>query len=369
VPEQTAISWCDATFNPWIGCAKVSPACARCYAETLAVNRMGLTEAKGTAVWGEGANRKVTADSTWKKPTRWNRLAVEGLLPDGSPNVDGHRPRVFCASMADVFEERRDLQETRDRLFDLIERTPALDWLLLTKRPEFARAWLYDFYARRGLREWASRDGIGWGVLPNVWVGVSVENSRWTWRADVLREIPAPVRFLSAEPLLGSLFDRPRLVACDCDEERHGGARHYVCPFCREYPDQCGCRQVRRPLDLAGIDWLIVGGESGGRASRPMHPAWARELRYAALDRGIAFHFKQFGSWGPAGSGVYPGDVCWSLAVDGYEEKYVADADYVCASNESIGEWIRYYGPAPKAGGKLLDGVEYCEFPSAAVPA
>jgi protein gp37 len=331
VADESAISWTDATFNPWIGCAKVSPACAHCYAETLAVNRMGLRDEK--AVWGAGAARRITADATWRKPLRWERLAQEGLLPNGKENPDGHRPRVFCASMADVFEPRYDLESSRWRLFDLIAATPSLDWLILTKRPEVARTFLVDgrqatpdevdegyelgwapplYYDGRAGTE--SGD-IGPVPLPNVWLGVSIENSRFTWRADVLREIPAVVRFISAEPLLGSLFE---------PTPAHG--RQILAG-----------RRLRGPLYLGGIDWVIIGGESGGRASRPMRAGWARELRDAVLDRATrlgesrpALHFKQWGSY---------------------------DEDGV------------YRGPSPKASGKLLDAVEWCEFPRVAVPA
>src|SRR5262249_52000215 len=140
--EQTGISWCDATFNPWIGCEKVSPGCAHCYAEELVVRgRLNRPDA-----WGPGGVRHRTAASTWRHPVRWNRLAAEGRLPDGSENPDGHRPRVFRASLADVFEPRPELAEWRYELFDLIMGTPHLDWLLLTKRPEEARAWLKAWY-------------------------------------------------------------------------------------------------------------------------------------------------------------------------------------------------------------------------------
>lgn len=307
--DESGISWTDATFNPWIGCAKVSPACAHCYAETLAVNRMGLRDEK--AVWGEGANRRVTADATWRNPLRWAKLARQGLLPNRKENLDGHRPRVFCASMADVFEDRDELEEPRIRLFELIEETPELDWLVLTKRPEFARMWLPSWWS-------VLRDD----PLPNLWLGVSIENARFTWRADVLREIPAAVRFISAEPLLGSLFP-PSAASLPCPT----GVACSGCRYCETARERAA---KRPPLDLTAIDWVIIGGESGGRSSRPMRVEWARELRDVCLNHGIALHFKQWGSH---------------------------DADGV------------YRGSGPKSAGKMLDGVEYCEFPSLAVPA
>lgn len=314
--EQTGISWTDATFNPWWGCERVSPACARCYAASLAA-RYGHGD-----TWGDAEHPfRFFGDAHWEQPLKWARSLPAKL---------GRRPRVFCASMADVFEERPELDEHRQRLFDLIFRTPELDWQILTKRPEFARDWLRSYYEEpvngvfrlEGDENWSWRDGIGWGILPNVWIGVSVENTRWTWRVDVLRQIPAPVRFISAEPLLESLTKMGWI------EDRGRG--------------------FRAPLDLDGIDWLIVGGESGSREARPMHPDWARKLRDAATDRGIAFHFKQWGSYAPRGfvSGKADSDSRHQVEVDGW--------------------WTFYYGLSPKAGGKILDGREWCEFPESA---
>lgn len=327
--DSTGISWCDASFNPWIGCAKVSPACARCYAETFSENRMGLH------VWGADAPRRITAPSTWKKPYRWQRLALEGFLPDGTTNQDGHRPRVFCASMADVFEDRPDLEEPRQRLFEMIAATDALDWLILTKRPEFMRDWLSQMPIMGAL------------PLPNVWVGASIENARFTYRADVLREIPAVVRFISAEPLLGSLYDVGR--GGDRQASRGSDAPLASSDANAMYPPR------RAPLDLTDIHWLIVGGESGGRKSRLMHPDWVRELRDDAVSRGIALHFKQWGSWAPAPIG---------------RERHPVDGDpslrWVCDAPRPS-ELMAYYGQGPKSSGKTLDGREFCEFPEARV--
>ena len=292
--ERTGIEWCDATFNPWIGCEKVSPGCAHCYAETLVEGRMG----RGGA-WGADGVRQVTSPSNWKKPLRWARLAREGLLPNGEPNRDGHRPRIFCASLADVFEPRPELEEPRRNLFALIEQTPELDWLLLTKRPEFARAWLFENEPYMQGGGFVTRDGLPWGLPPNVWLGTSIENARHTYRADVLREIPAAVRFISAEPLLGSLFptydggndgdavraDRREGAAVGDvalrvqDHVRGEAGRGSSDPRLRRDPVSVARRSVesRAPLDLTGIDWVIVGGESGPGA-RPFDVEWAREI-------------------------------------------------------------------------------------------
>jgi protein gp37 len=368
VAENTAISWADSTFNPWVGCSKVSPGCAHCYAETLVTGRMGRP---GT--WGEDGTRERTSEANWRKPLAWNRRAAER----------GIRERVFCASLADAFEPRPELEPWRFDLFTLIEQTPALDWLILTKRPELARDFLRDYYFalgdRPGLfgREWVSRDGLGWGVLPNVWIGTSIENARFTWRADVLREIPATVRFLSCEPLLGSLFeDTPERLKAEETLDRINGLPpvHY-----------------KQPLDLTGIDWVIVGGESGGRDARPMHPDWAREIRDAVLKLGMfhdrdaectcdldsithepwcptrrgrrpAFHMKQWGSWSPDATGT-----CEPAVFLGHDGRQVGrmglDADPLALAESEPVYRMGYRGAAPTAGGKFLDGIDWCEVP------
>jgi protein gp37 len=235
--EQTGIQWTTHTFNPWWGCSRVSPACAHCYADTL-------SRRYGHQLWENGGRRRFLTDAHWKQPLRWNRAAEDA----------GERRRVFCASMADVFEDHPELEPWRVRLWPLIEQTPWLEWQLLTKRPENVAAMV----------PWSD----GWPA--NVWIGASIENSRHTFRADLLRELPASVRFISAEPLLGSLF--------------------------------LNGKPNRRPLELDGIDWVIAGGESGPN-HRPLELAWVRELRDACLDRNVAFFYKQAGGRTPKAGG------------------------------------------------------------------
>ena len=197
----TAIQWTDHTFNPWWGCVKVSPGCQNCYAETLA-------HRYGTA-WGVEGERRQMADSTWAEPVKWNKAA----------SAAGRRARVFCSSMADVFEANAQVESARARLWSLIESTPALDWLLLTKRPGnitgmVPAAWLQE-------------------PRPNVWYGTSVENQKTAERRlPHLLGVPAAVRFLSCEPLL-------------------------------------------EPVSLAawlhGVQWVITGGESGPKAASYTH--------------------------------------------------------------------------------------------------
>lgn len=269
---QTGIEWCHHTFNPWRGCTHVSPGCEHCYAETLAKRNPGQL---GT--WGAGGTRVVASESMWSQPLRWNRdtyLARAATCECRTQAIDLHspgcpagrweRPRVFCASLADVFEDRDDLDWSRGRLFGLIERTPHLDWLLLTKRPENVRLLTPD--------QWRE----GWPE--NIWLGVSVEDQR---RADeripLLLDTPAAVRFLSCEPLLGPV-DLSGWLAC---------------PSCgyAAVPGHGGCDWGPRH---AALDWVIVGGESGP-GSRPMDLAWARSLADQCAD--VPCFVKQLGSW------------------------------------------------------------------------
>ncbi len=239
---NSKIEWTDHTFNPWWGCTKVSPACELCYAETWA-------KRTGHSLWGPRARRRFFGDKHWAEPISWNREAEEA----------GARKRVFCASMADVFEDRSELDEQRERLWRLIEATPALDWLLLTKRPE-------------NVREMVDWDD-GWPR--NVWLGSTVENQAVAVeRIPALLATPAAIHFVSCEPLLGPLNIEPWMG------------------------DPAGRRRARAAGVSESIDWVIAGGESGGRA-RPTDPRWLRGLRQQCRARRVAFHFKQWGVWGP----------------------------------------------------------------------
>jgi protein gp37 len=256
--ERTGIQWTNHTFNPWIGCAEVSPACDHCYARTgsarfEATLRNADKMPRHLRLWGEGAegHRHVTSDSYWRQPLAWNRKAAR----------DGVRRRVFCASFADVLEDRRDLDPLRARLWNLIELTPHLDWLLLTKRIDRAAAFAAQAAEDCGI------DGLVW--LPNIWIGTTVEDQR---RADEriphLLTIPASVRFLSVEPQLAHV-DLSFIVA----EARniHG---------------------IEGPHE---IGWVICGGESGSHA-RPFDLAWARSLRDQCRAAGVPFFMKQLGA-------------------------------------------------------------------------
>jgi len=172
--EETAIAWTDHTFNPWMGCTKVSAGCTNCYAETLTEGRMGLH------VWGDRAQRQRTSPKNWRNPILWSQAAFS----------DGESRRVFCASLCDVFEDRPEPNLWRADLWKLIRDTRTLDWQLLTKRPE------------RLVDELPADWGDGW---PHVWLGTSIEDERVADRVRHLVAVPSVVHFVSYEPALGPL--------------------------------------------------------------------------------------------------------------------------------------------------------------------
>jgi protein gp37 len=278
--KNSHIEWTNHTFNPWWGCKKVSPACDNCYAETWA-KRMGQQ------LWGASADRRFFSEAHWREPLKWNEEA----------RVAKRRERVFCASMADVFERRAILNDERARLWEIIEATPHLDWLLLTKRPQ------HILYMVPWENNWPD----------NVWVGTSIENQRVAeQRLPNLLRVPARIRFLSCEPLLGTLdlgswFRRDGF-----------------------YP----------------IDWVIAGGESGAN-SRPMHPDWASTLLRQCQRSKVAFHFKQWGHWAPANLLNLP-------------------AETVELANERPVEMVR---AGKKLAGRILQGTTWDGLPSPAVHA
>lgn len=231
----TNIEWCDHTFNPWRGCTKVSQGCKHCYADTMSKRNPGVL-----GIWGKHGTRRVAAEKYWQQPQQW----------DGDAAEKGIRRRVFCASLADVFEGNDTMPQeahapvsaARNQLWQLIVSTPNLDWLLLTKRPENIRNMLPA--------EWIE------APRHNVWLGTTVESQQaLDRRAPVLLSIPATVRFFSAEPLITELN-------------------------LRDYSPE----------------WLIVGGESGYGA-RPMNIEWARSLKRQAQEKDLAFFMKQLGGY------------------------------------------------------------------------
>lgn len=264
----TEIGWTDHTFNPWWGCAPVSPGCDHCYAETFS-KRVGSVE------WGRETPRRFFGEKHWLEPVRWNAQAAAA----------GRRPLVFCASMADVFEDRQDLDSTRARLFELIEATPWLVWQLLTKR--------VGRVAELVPSTWLA------GSWPeNAWIGTTVEDqARANVRIPRLLDLPAPIRFLSCEPLLGPVHLRSEWIV---PEARYCGApattldgRRAIATVVRAAGQHLGGRYV---------DWVIVGGESGARF-RPMSHAHAVDLGRQVVEAGIPLYFKQWGGLRPKAGG------------------------------------------------------------------
>lgn len=256
--ENSKIEWTDHTFNPWWGCVKVSEGCRNCYAETFA-------KRVGQPVWGPASTtpRRFFGEKHWQEPLKWNAAAEKA----------GTRPTVFCASMADVFEDHTDVDEHRQRLWDVIAETPRLTWQLLTKRPENIMGMVP--------MDWTA------GHWPdNVWMGTSTEDQRAAdERIPHLLQVPAPVRFLSCEPLLGPVV---------LEQVYDGRYMHWLTG---EYQDG-----DRRKRIIDGLSWVIVGGESGPNA-RPLDLDWARGLRDQCVAAEVAFHFKQVGGRTPKAGG------------------------------------------------------------------
>jgi protein gp37 len=333
--QDSKIEWTDHTFNPWWGCVKVSPACEHCYAETF-------SKRVGQKVWGTKAPRRFFGDKHWNEPLKWNAAAAAA----------GVRARVFCASMADVFEDREDLTPHLARLLKLIHETPNLDWLLLTKRPENWSERIGRIVAPKNdmdLLMWIYNWGMG-TPPQNVWIGTTVENQEYAdRRIPELLKIPARVRFLSVEPMLGpvdlSWWLEPWEYCGNC-----GGSfsfqlgRPDLCPGClRPNCMATGFGLMRQDEfvqaqgyvdvpDNSGISWVICGGESGPGA-RPLHPDWARSLRDQCQVAGVPFFFKQWGEW---------------------------------ASNTSMGT-VLYCKVGKKLTGRLLEGREWNEMPNVEV--
>lgn len=288
--KNSHIEWTDHTFNPWMGCTKVSPGCEHCYAKTMMDDRYGKVK------WGPQGARIRTSAAYWRRLLKWNREAA-------TTNI---RRRVFCASLADVFEDKPDqpmLNVWRHELYDLIDATPHLDWLLLTKRPENVMQMIPP--------RWVGR------LASNVWIGTSIENQE---QADIriphLLNIPAAVRFLSVEPLLEQI-DLYDYTHCP-------GSSEYGRGFNRTIVHAGGCCE-RHAASL----WVIVGGESGPNA-RPLRYEWVTELRDQCQAAGVPFFFKQWGEYAQSPS------------------------DGIYTFGTRVGK---------KRAGRLLDGREWNEFP------
>jgi protein gp37 len=225
--KETGISWTDSTFNAWWGCTEVSPACDNCYAREVAARFWPKEN-----LWSKDGPRRFFPEKHWRQLFAWDDTAFRRDV----------KRKVFVNSMADLFEDRRDLDVWREKLFGMVSRTPALIYQLLTKRA--------DCIERLAPKEWLEK---GWPS--NVWMGVTAENQRrWDERVPILRKLGAKVKWVSAEPLLGDLVD-----------------------------------------DYKGIDWVVVGGESGPGARR-MDPSWASNILVRCTSAGTKYFMKQKGA-------------------------------------------------------------------------
>lgn len=278
--ENSAIQWTTHTFNPWVGCQRVSPGCQHCYAESYDKRVGGAIDPRDGVKklrWGPTAPRVRTSAANWRKPLAWDKAA----------RAAGRRDRVFCSSLADVFEDRPELADWREDLFGLIASTPSLDWLLLTKRPEnIARLWPEAMAEPEGTG-WLACPRPGAYSWPNVWLGTTVEDQqRANERIPELVKVDAAVRFLSCEPLLGPVT-LPKFCLCGCGKTAEAALAE---------PSVLNRDQREDGMRTGlGIDWVIIGGESGGNA-RPFNVAWARSLVAQARTAGASPFVKQLGA-------------------------------------------------------------------------
>jgi protein gp37 len=316
--EETGISWTDATFNPWWGCWPVSPGCALCYAARDA-ERYGWKDGGGSGpdLWKKTGERRVFKEGHWfgkNSPRAWAKTLPAQLR---------RRPRVFCASMADIGEDHPVAEQERPKLWKLIEDTPELDWLLLTKRTAKPWGWLPDSW----------NDGF-WPR--NVWLGFSAENQEsYDRRIADLSCVSASVLFVSYEPALGPIDFR-----------------------LSEHPE---------------VSWIIAGGESALPAAkaRPAHPDWFRSARDQCAAAGVPFHFKQWGEWLggrfdhrkskmvclPGCSSDHPefGRIFWTNPGEPPVKLWDEADHYWTNASACLGR---------KAAGRLLDGRTWDEFPA-----
>lgn len=364
--ENSKIEWTNHTFNPWRGCTKVSPGCANCYAETLSKRNPAVL-----GQWGLGKPRVLGKPGYWRQPIRWNEAASwtyfcscgavyrayrphMGKLDSYAFLLHGKcyscgtrieqmrkpsRPRVFCASLADWLDDEVPIEWLAD-LLALIYKCRNLDWQLLTKRPEnwrsrvcaagdhlllTNRVEIYDAFLNPWLHA-SPKPPV------NVWIGTTGENQEMADKRILqMLKIPARVRFLSCEPLLGPI-----------------DITDYIDPIDGGY------------LGRSFIDWIICGGESG-RNARPMHSEWAQSLRDQCVDAGVPFFFKQWGEWLPVSQ--WEGDqFCGTTITLRHDGAIFADYEPhgFCCSNCSSEDVLRV---GKKAAGRLLDGREHNEFP------
>lgn len=385
--EDSPIEWTDHTHNEWEGCQHAGPGCDHCYAETRNARFNG-----GVAVnWGPGAPRRLTSEANRRRPHRWN-AQHEAFFAE-----HGRRQRVFCSSLADVFDNAVDPAWRRD-LFRTILDTPNLDWLLLTKR--IGNAWQM---AQNALWDNGFHPSLTRAMPDNVWIGATIINQIEADR-DIpkLMAVPARLRFLSIEPLLGPLDLSKWLDPWTCSDCNYHGSEAQsgpcICADCSveaKYDQTIGsarcpqCGKDDGTADVVGsscpscgsvtgwgrdygfkfdgdrpalIDWVIAGGESGPGA-RPHHPAWRDQLRDDCASARVPFLWKQHGEF-ENGCAEFDARRAQTLAiaVDG-EIRRAEDlpSDAICNSNAK--QWAYVHRVGKKAAGRLIDGVLHNEFP------
>lgn len=327
--KNSKIQWTHHSFSPWWGCAKVSDGCRSCYAESIA-RRFGHN------VWGPGRKRRELSVGHWREPLKWNREACEL----------GWTHRVFCGSMCDWAEDLPELRAPRARLFELIESTPNLLWLMLTKRPE-------NIPAVTPLR-WRK----GWPQ--NTVAMTTVENQdQAIMRVPLILQVPARWHALSVEPMLGEINLR------HMDVENHHPEWCFIDALTGRHTD------MGRPCPyVPRIKWVVCGGESGPKA-RPAHPNWVRSLRDQCIHSGTPFFFKQWGEWAtdaafcksnppPKGVRIKP---MW-MRDDGEVSSQplsITLGDEPADGEELEHTWVRCARIGKKLAGRHLDGVLYDE--------
>lgn len=257
--ENSKIAWTDGTFNPWIGCSRVSPGCENCYAENLMDHRYHKVE------WGPGKPRSRT--KTWNDPVKWNKAA----------KASGVRKKVFCASLADWLDDEVPLP-WREDLFALIDACPHLDWLMLTKRPQNAKTMLPP--------DWWDNP------RPHVWFGVTAENQKyWDIRVPILRTIPAALRWVSYEPALGPLvMDAPvDWLIVGGESEQTSEARPFRIEWCESVIAQCRGNKTVPFMKQTGTNATLLGQPFHTKDKAGTNPAeWPESIRVREFPKGVA---------------------------------------------------------------------------------
>lgn len=321
--RTTAIAWTHHTINFWWGCTKVSPACKHCYAEEMG-RRFGPMHFGAPVIWGDMRPRQP----------RLEAARAEALKLNAKAGKTGAQALVFVNSMSDWLDDQVPV-EWLAFLLETIFLCPNLTFQLLTKRPEnWAKRFIalcdtIELFTTRAAMQWLVdwRDGIN--PPPNVWIGATVENQEWAdKRIPHLLKIPASVRFLSCEPLVGQI---------DLAKIEYFTAKMGAYPF-------RGYSGPRSSVLDAGIDWVITGGESGGQAA-PSHPDHFRSLRFQCAVAGVPFFFKQWGEWLPQDHTEAAG-----AAAKSYKGKTLDDGTLMLR----VGV---------KTAGNLLDGTAWQQFP------